>query len=556
MPQSPRQPTKQSRIAILIVVLLVCLAVSYWVYFAEILPTRRSAARSARVRSSVQKHKKLRAALIESDEEEQGSTRKHKAHHKAHHTSSAGPGNTWTGLSGYWDSVDVIEAADLSRREFERKYMEGGRPVVIRNDPGARALTDAYSLDALLELCGKAKPHLGFRVVDVLRALPEEVKQEMSRRLQETHQITLDDAIAVLSDDGPVDTLEKFFESDYFKTVETAQDPRFPKAKKDWYHVADYLWPPSIHSWPIASKCPKLYDFVQNILREIPIPFVEAIWAPSKTVTTRSKSEDFYLFASGDQCRAYHPHRHGSPNHVILLLLQGQKRLVTWPHSEADKLYPTMQEGMPSNEIKEVTKIFMANGFNVDLTRQPELAEVTGGSEGIAGPGDLLFIPCGMIHSLASTGDMVSVGWIPTKVDGSRIHKLGDCPNPNGKGYNWPPNAPHHDRTDSAYEAFDDPREKDPDPDNADEDDADNGDDDDNGNENADENGNENADDDGNGDDDDGDNGDDANSDDDAGNDNANDANSDNEDDAKKSDVNDNHKERARQLEEKNEFLG
>ena len=66
---------------------------------------------------------------------------------------------------------------------------------------------------------------------------------------------------------------------------------RFPNAKKDWYHVADYLWPPSIHSWPIAGKCPKLFNFIQNILREIPIPFVDAIWAPDKTVTTREKSE-------------------------------------------------------------------------------------------------------------------------------------------------------------------------------------------------------------------------------------------------------------------------
>ena len=201
--------------------------------------------------------------------------------------------------------------------------------------------------------------------------------------------------------------------------------------------------------------------------------------------------------------------------------------------------------GMPVNEIKEVTNLFMANGFNVDLTRQPELAEVKGGSEGIAGPGDLLFIPCGMIHSLASTGDMVSIGWIPTKIHGSRINQLGDCPNPNGKGYNWPPNAPNADNGD---EVFDDSREKDPDPDNTDDDHADNRNDDDNGN--------DNADDDGNGDDDGGDNGDDANSDDGAGSDNDNDANSDNEDDANKNDDNDNHKERARQLEEKNQFLG
>ena len=152
MAQSPRQPTMQSRIAILIVVLLVCLAASYWAYFAEVLPTRRSVARSARVRSSLQKQK-LRAALIASDEEEH-TQRKHKAHHTYSPGTGLGsePSNTWTGLSGYWDSVDVIEAADLSRREFERKYMVSHHLALTLTHSSSHPFTRVQST-SMLDLC-------------------------------------------------------------------------------------------------------------------------------------------------------------------------------------------------------------------------------------------------------------------------------------------------------------------------------------------------------------------------------------------------------------------
>ena len=68
---------------------------------------------------------------------------------------------------------------------------------------------------------------------------------------------------------------------------------------------------------------------------------------------------DLFLFASGDRCRAYHPHIHGRPNHVVLLLLHGKKRAVVWPRDQAPSLYPFMGDDVKANDIGEKAPIYM-----------------------------------------------------------------------------------------------------------------------------------------------------------------------------------------------------
>lgn len=345
------------------------------------------------------------------------------------------------GLSGFWARMDVRDASTLSEDEFEAEYMNKGRPVVIRNDPGARAVAQRINVSTLLEQCGDQDPELGRRLVEPLKALPAVVKLELSRRLYETHGVTLTQAVKVMEGRGKIKTVRDFFESDYFTTVRTAQDPRFPGAKKDFSHPADYIWPPSIHSWPIHDNCSPLLEMMAEVAEV-------GTWqnrqtAPTNTATgdplprlgyvpriTRPHDSldipDLFVFASGDRCRPYHPHIHGRPNHVVLLLLQGYKRAVVWPRGEANNLYPFMGDGkLPENDIGEMTPIFMANGFEVDLEWQPDLASVKGGQEGVAGPGDLLYVPCGSLHSLGNLGNMLAIGWIPTGY-------ISNCPNANG----------------------------------------------------------------------------------------------------------------------------
>ena len=344
------------------------------------------------------------------------------------------------GLSGYWKRMDVRDASTLTEDEFEREYMNKGLPLVIRNDPGALALSQRINITTLLDACGTKEPELGRRLVEPLKALPSVIKFELSRRLYQTHGVTLSQAVKIMEGRGKVKTLRDFFESEFFATVKTAQDPRFPDAKKDYSHPADYLWPPSIHSWPLHENCPQLLAMMEEVADlgdkqdedEATRPRLGYVPRICKPVAPRDIS-DLFLFASGDRCRAYHPHIHGRPNHVLLLLLHGKKRAVVWPRDQAPSLYPFMGDDVKANDIGEKTPIFMANGFEVNLDWQPNLADVSGGLEGVAGSGDLLYVPCGSVHSLGNLDNMFAVGWIPTRVPGQNMN---DCPNVNGRGYN------------------------------------------------------------------------------------------------------------------------
>jgi hypothetical protein len=85
------------------------------------------------------------------------------------------------GLTGYWKRMDVRDAAGLTEDEFEREYMNKGLPVVIRNDPGALAVSRRVNVSTLLASCGDREPELGRRLVEPLKALPGVIKLELSR---------------------------------------------------------------------------------------------------------------------------------------------------------------------------------------------------------------------------------------------------------------------------------------------------------------------------------------------------------------------------------------
>lgn len=132
---------------------------------------------------------------------------------------------------------------------------------------------------------------------------------------------------------------------------------RFPGAVKDWTHPADYLWPPSIHSWRV-SQCEPLEELIRREVDDAAaagseegggggnrgIAYLRAMIEDGAPGVSREPKDisDTFVFASGDKCRAYHPHIHGKPNHTLLLVLKGAKRVVTWPADQRDKLYPFM----------------------------------------------------------------------------------------------------------------------------------------------------------------------------------------------------------------------
>jgi hypothetical protein len=97
--------------------------------------------------------------------------------------------------------------------------------------------------------------------------------------------------------------------------------------------------------------------------------------------------------------------------------------MVTWPGDQADKLYPFMKNKLLADKRGEIVGLFMVNGFDVNLTRQPNLADVEGGLLGEAEPGDLIYIPCGVIHGLQSVGSTLVLNL-------ARRHSKDKCPIP------------------------------------------------------------------------------------------------------------------------------
>ena len=240
-------------------------------------------------------------------------------------------------------------------------------------------------------------------------------KEEMGTSVH-TDGVTLQQVIAELEGNGAIRTLRDFFESSSFATVRTAQNP---DAVKDSSHPADYLWPPSIHSWYVG-QCRSFAAHVRGILsaEHGDIPYLHSLIEddPVRFSKDPRDIDDTFIFASGDKCRAYHPHTHNSPNHSLLLILRGKKRMVTWPVNQNAKLYPLTPGGLGANDTdKQNELLFMVDGFNVDLQRQPDLRQVKGGLEAEAGVGDLMYIPCGLVHALESVGNMIAIGWLPTK---------------------------------------------------------------------------------------------------------------------------------------------
>jgi hypothetical protein len=317
--------------------------------------------------------------------------------------------------------MDVRDAKDFTVAHFKRKYMLKNQPVIIRGDWRAQVLLRALPVSKLLHLCGDKPAHTGDLVLKAMQSA--ELYRSFSDRLNHTEGLDMEHIMSELSGDGP--TLREYFEGGYFTTtVKTAQDPRFPGALKDWSHIADFVWPPSLRYWHVA-RCHKLFDFVQKVLKTTgvranagvlqtitAIPFVRALISGTRQHRQPLNKADYmHLFASPDMGRGSPPHSHPVHDHNLLLVLKGAKRVVTWPPDQKDKLYPVLADRTTPDENGEFVDLYMVNAFDVNLTRQPDLLEVTGGLQGEGREGDLIYIPCGVVHSLESIGSSLALAW-------------------------------------------------------------------------------------------------------------------------------------------------
>jgi len=179
---------------------------------------------------------------------------------------------------------------------------------------------------------------------------------------------------SVLAEMGKKRSLYEFIEIFQHHHQQQQQNPTTNNKdlrQPSFQHISHYLWPMEIHDKGILTACPQLFkDLIYpKYIPRHPIS-LNHIW--DKFLHPR-------MFVAPALSRAYPTHRHGQPEHSMLLMLQGRKHFVHWPNDAAEHLY----EIKLGTQTETGDRVFMANPFTNDSSQQPDMVKAQGGYEGV-----------------------------------------------------------------------------------------------------------------------------------------------------------------------------
>lgn len=270
--------------------------------------------------------------------------------------------------------------------------------------------------------CGDMVPNWARTVGSFVEGLREEQRREWDERLRRVHKTTLADLEGTLHGGMTMSEYVASTHFDGYRLEDFAPD-------KDFTHPVDYLVPVSVHSVAVAD-CRALAADLRGMAKARTKDGAERYTFPYAAVIYDNGEADFggtnfYLFVGPEKSRAYPAHRHGLPNYNLILVLSGGKHVVAWPNQETPNLYPFPEDITPTeNEVAERPLGYGADAFfsspsssDGETEKQPDLAKVSESWEGAAGPGDLVFIPCGIPHAVQNRGEMLAVGWFSSGFD-------------------------------------------------------------------------------------------------------------------------------------------
>ena len=287
--------------------------------------------------------------------------------------------------------------------------------MIIRGEVASKKFVERWDIDTLVERCGDMKPNFGIRVLSFLETLDPTQYAHFDQRLTELSggMVDLPKLKKAMRGEDGFTTLAEYVNSPHFRGA--VAESQTPEKGKDWMHPGDYLLPVSVHSIPV-SDCQAMIDDMISIQKTHGrFEYAGAINADklSNLFTTYL----FFMFLGPDRSRAYNPHRHGVPNHTLMLQVKGYKHAVVWPNNESPNLYQVMDLLPDKNEVGEFPAIYQVDGFVSDFAKQPDLAKVMTSWEGVAAPGDLMYIPCGIPHTVENRGESLALGWFPSGDD-------------------------------------------------------------------------------------------------------------------------------------------
>lgn len=215
----------------------------------------------------------------------------------------------------------------------------------------------------------------------------------------------------------------------YMEGLSIHQLPGNTRQQRKFYRTLfDYALPLTLHSYDTTKYCQAFYKIIKETLlvpdrgfcslyfqglslRDLRDAYPSALdkYHTEDDAINACRTGQFpvelHLFVAPAHSRAYPAHKHGIPNHTFLLILAGEKHVVTWDESQAQYLYPLQNSGR--TEYND--EIYQAEGILPDFDAQPLLAKAQG-QELRARTGDMIYIPPNALHQVENTEDVLAVG--------------------------------------------------------------------------------------------------------------------------------------------------
>ena len=337
-----------------------------------------------------------------------------------------------------WAPIDRVPAAEMTAERWQRDYFNKKRPVIITGADSWSGL-HSWTFSRLNAACGQQAADLSNHMLQYGKTLPAAEARKFDQQLRRTANVTLAEVYRLWQEKL---TIASF--TDRYMGLGPDLDPMWEPApgstaaqllhaheEKDYSSLADYAVPPSLHAWD-ARDCPEL-------LADVPEPayLVNSVWpifrallgpeaakgnGPSSVLEGMTK----WLFLAPRGSRAYPAHQHATSNEVLMHMVRGRKHFVMWPPNMHDALYPLVSEARTEvqGSFGRSDVFFMAEGININMTRQPLLSEAEGW-EGIAERGDVAYIPCGIVHQIANIDPIFAM---VTQLPGHpRCHSLDEA---------------------------------------------------------------------------------------------------------------------------------
>lgn len=332
------------------------------------------------------------------------------------------PGSTVLPPGRPWAPIARVPAAEMTQERFEREFFNKKRPVII---VGADTWPDlhAWTFQRLRKTCGEKPADLTNHMLQYAQSLPTDELEGFRLHLLRTMNVTLEEVYREWTQKVSVGSfmdqymgLGPHWDPGWVPPPGSAEE-RLQRAHavKDYSHLADYALPPTLHAWDIA-QCPEmlrdvrvpsmLVDPVSSIVQRLLPPHEAAVLNKAKIAEVFTR----WLFLAPRGSRAYPAHQHAMSNELFMHMVRGRKHFVMWPPAMHDALYPLRSTA--STEVQgsfgRTDTFFMAEGIDLNVTRQPLLAEAEGW-EGIAERGDVAYIPCGLVHQIANVDPVLAV---------------------------------------------------------------------------------------------------------------------------------------------------